>query len=143
MTPSLNAYQSEQLHAFMARHADEERIAADFGESPHNVFNLEWFPCEVPGMVVVKDENGFGMAMLYPTPRPVPRDPMFQHAEAISDFRRHLILLHVTRAFMRDWQTFDFMDAPDHFPAGSCEYMSASDEAYGATQTTCTREWWA
>lgn len=142
MTPSLNAFQSEQLHAFMARHAEDEAVASNFGEKPHPVIRLEWFPCEVPGMVAIIGRGDDTMELLYPTPRPVPRDPLFQHADDIIDSRRYLLMLHLQPEFRRDWQTLDFMDAPDHFPAGSCEYFANSEDTYGASQTTFYREAW-
>lgn len=141
MTPSLNPYQSEQLRVFMTRHAADEVVAADFGEAAHPVTRLEWFPCAVPCMVAVKGDYDDTLALLYPAPRPVPRDPLFQHAGDILDSRPMLLMLHVQRAFLRDWQIKEkCMDAPDYGPAGSCVYTSASDEAYGADQTTWDRE---
>lgn len=143
MTPTINPYQSEQLHAFMAKHEQDELVAADFGEKPHPVVRLEWFPCEVPGMVAVKGKYDDTLKLLYPTPRPVPRDPLFQHAADILDSRSMLLMVHVQHAFLRDWQIKEkCMDAPDHGPAGSCEWMNSSEDAYGAVQTTFDREWW-
>lgn len=139
--PTLNDHQAAELRRFVAEHAVDEHIAAEWGELPHPISRLAWHECEVPGTVAVLDADGFVMKLLLPVPRPVNRDPLFQPAGAVSDYRKLAVLTMSRREFLRDlqWATGVVMDAPDTMPAGACEYMSASEEAFGAVQMTWDR----
>lgn len=138
----LTPNQSRELASFVVRHNDEERIAADFGERPRPIVAVEPFQCDVPGMLAVKSHDDDTLTLLYPEPRPVPRDPLFQHAGDVSRFHEYLLAWSTRgrQGFYRDWQWPNvLMDAPQTMPAGSCESFSADSEAYGAMQTTCDR----
>jgi len=139
--PTLNEHQVAELHRFVKAHAEDEDVSASFGERPHPINRLAWYDCEVPGTVAVLDADGFVMKVLLPVPRPVNRDPLFQPAGAVSDYRKLAVLIMSRREFLRDlqWAAGVVMDAPDTMPAGACEYMSASEEAFGAMQMTWDR----
>lgn len=142
MVPTINPRQSEQLRAFIERDA-RDRAAVD---APQPAYHLEWLACEVPGMVAVCDPNGWRACLLYPVERPVPRDPLFQHATALRalDLAPPLfILMHVShmRALSyRDPAVHDSIDAPEVMPAGSCTGFAYDDDVYGAHQSIAHRE---
>lgn len=143
MTVTLNAYQSEQLAKFMSAYAEDQRVAVSYGQKAMPIDRLEWFLCKVPGMIAAVTKSGFVVKLIYPEPRPVPKDPLFQHAEKVRDsfHRRLMLMVRVQAGFYRDWQVeSDCMDAPDHFPAGSCEAFCHDEDIYGASQTTWERE---
>lgn len=141
MTPTLNPHQQEQFRLFLAKHEADEAISAEFDEKPNPVHELRWFPCDVPGTIAVVDENGWTMHLLLPAPRPVPRDPMFQKAHAVSNFWKPFSAIVSAPGWWRDWAWEGMtLDAPGTLPAGACEFFSLDDEVFGAAQMTCARE---
>lgn len=140
----LNTHQSDQFAAFALKHIGESQSLQSHGFNPlPPIANIVPFKCEVPGMAAVVCPDGVTLKLLYPCARPVPRDPLFQHAEAVSDHRPIVMKVRATRAWMRDWMLDHGcrMDAPDVMPAGSCEGFATEDEdAFGAFQSTCERE---
>lgn len=146
---TLNPYQAEQLREWVAK-LEEDRengyIEPD-PEGKRSPFRLEWWPCAVPGIVAVMDAEGNTMKLLYPVPRPVPKDPLFQHARGVE--RWHYVMGVQFSHGRRDYwmqNEFDhgvYMDAPFEMPAGSTSYFDAgddNDEAYGAVSESFFRE---
>jgi hypothetical protein len=144
MVPTLNSYQMTQLREYITRHAADSDLVESWGWERHpEIQDLRWFPCKVPGMVAVHDENGYVCKLLYPEPRPVNNDPLFQHAGPVTRMEWVIIPKIIgRREYWDDWQWRDAlaMDAPREMPAGACEWMDAGDDAYGANQMTCSRE---
>lgn len=104
-------------------------------------FHLRPFKCEVPGMVSVGGAE-INLALLYPAGRPVPRDPLFQHAGEVSQHRGPRFMLQLQRGQLGKSKecTAYCLDAPDHMPAGSCVAFSYDEDVYGADQSTVDRE---
>lgn len=138
----INAYQSDALIAFIAKHREDEAVANSFGEKPDPIVDIRPFECEVPGMLAVVLKSGSIAKLLYPVPRPVPKDPLFQHAGRVLEMRHLLMMTKVERAWLRDWMLSHGakMDAPDIMPAGGCEAFSADEDAFGAMQMEVSRE---
>lgn len=139
MTPN----QELEFAAFKAKHADDARVAAEFDEPQQRITRIEPYPCKVAGMLCVVDQEGLTMTLLYPTPRPVPLDPLFQHADGLDTWPRIAAskFVYGQRAFTRDWQWPSvLMDAPNTMPAGACRSFDLGDDAYGAEQMTWERD---
>lgn len=81
--------------------------------------------------------------LFLPAPRPVPRDPFFQHTTPLSrDAWVWFAPFHAHYEMRGDWQWPNalVMDAPNTMPAGACQGFDYSDGVYGAQQMTCPRE---
>lgn len=136
-------YQRAELRAFLIKHAEDEEIARQYGEKPNHVWDIKPFPCDVPGLLRVVTTHDITLTVLYPEPRPIPKDPQFQHAEPIARQHSRLFLrcLQGQLDWARDWQwDFGLMDAPDEMPAGACFGFDYEDDVYGARQHTFFRE---
>lgn len=132
-----------EFRRFKAKHAEDEAIAADFGGKPRPIHGVEPFPCDAPNILRVKDAKGFTMTLLYPSPRPVPKDPQFQHAADLDRWPRVMTAwaAYGREEFWRDWQWLAvLMDAQDRMPAGACQSFDYGDDTYGAQQMTWERE---
>lgn len=143
---TLNAYQAQKLREWVAEQEADMRagyIEPD-PEGEHAPHSLEWFPCDVPGMVAVCDARGNRLVLLYPVPRPVPKDPMFQRAEGVERYHR-VMGVQFSQGRRDYWLQHEFdhgvyMDAPYEMPAGSTSYFAYDEDVYGAHSTSFFRE---
>lgn len=144
---TLNPYQSERYREFIAEYyADREsgyhEDDPNDARGPHSV---EWFPCLVLGMVAVCDAEGNTLTLLYPSPRPVNHDPMFQPADGVDRSARKMAAATCNGAagflvFRDDFAHAVEMDAPYEMPAGSTAYFAYDVDVYGAYSTSFYRE---
>lgn len=144
MSVTLNAYQSEELKRVLAKLAEDDAEAKEFGERELGAVHLEWFPCErIPGMVAVH-AGGSVYVLLYPSPRPIPGDPLFQHADPILThwkIQKVMAMMHSIPEMRKDWQWDGFsLDAVNTMPAGACAYFEHYDDIYGAYQLEVHRD---
>lgn len=143
---TLNAYQAEQFREWIAEQEADRRAGylEPDPEGERAAHALQWWPCAVPGMVAVCDARGHCMRLLYPVPRPVPKDPLFQRADGVT--RSHRVMsVQFTRGRRDYWFQKEFdhgvhMDAPSEMPAGSTTYFAYDDETYGSHATSFYRE---
>ena len=115
------------------------KLAESAGEPRE--FRLQPFSRDLPGMVSVDDERGDWL-LLYPEPKPVPRDPLFQHAKAMDGLRFAVCMVQLDRAHMHNGREAAAycIDAPDRMPAGACEFFDFGSDTYGAMQLEIWRD---
>lgn len=136
-----NAHQRPLALAFLIQQREDKAM---FGPDAVIANRIAPLPCaDVPGIVAAWSGQ-FVVEAWLPAPRPVPRDPFFQHAESLAaDDRLWFSPLHSNhREMWRDWQwPFGLsMDAPDVMPAGACQGFDHGDGVYGAQQMTARRD---
>lgn len=149
----MNDYQRDAFRKIMLVKMKEMQEGIQFGlytvkeAEAHFLFDsIHRWECRVPGLLRVLAKDGSCLCVLYPSPRPVPGDPMFMAAEPVTRSRGHLMMnLKICLPYLRDWQVNHGtdMDAPEEMPAGSTiAYLSEDEHDYGvmAYQTTWSRE---
>lgn len=139
MKIELNAYQQADAEQWFR---EEVLPKMARGEDCGGPFKFVAFPCQVPGMAQVLNRNGHNVHLLYPEPRPVPKDPAFQPPMPVRDTSALRPFIYGHPDAWRDpaWAYGLQMDAPEEMPAGSVLGFSTDFDAYGAEQSVCYRE---
>jgi hypothetical protein len=131
----LNPFQARQYMAILTEDVEAGRFRH---------VRIKPFACEVPGMLAamltLPDGMPYCHSLLYPAPRPVPRDPLFQQPEAVRDQFPLFAILGSQPKMVRDPAWAYILDAPGTMPAGALQFFDFGDDAYGAMQMTVDRE---
>lgn len=137
-------HQVDELLAFLMKHAKDEAELRKFYDDSMPITAIRPWPHEgVPGILAACNGNTI-VEIFLPAPRPVPKDPFFQHATPLTraDAWVWFAPFNAHYGMRSDWQWRDAlaMDAPDTMPAGACQGFDYGDGVYGASQMTCRRE---
>ena len=135
----LTEYQRHELSRFLVQHTSDYLKYKNYEESSRQTYShLEVFECESPRIVAVVSSDGNNLKLLYPIPRPVSKDPLFQHAESINESGSFVFRLNIkNQGFAKEYSYC--LDAPNELPAGACAFFSTEEDAYGAYQLTIDR----